>query len=78
LRYNATPSLVLSMGVSYDNNHAWLIRPGISLATVGHSDSFVIEWRDQILEPALVKRLGMRRDDPDDWRLRGANPALSE
>lgn len=30
MRYKATPSLVLSMGVSYDNNHALLVRPGIS------------------------------------------------
>jgi len=30
VRYRATPALVFALGVSYDNNHAWLIRPGIT------------------------------------------------
>jgi hypothetical protein len=29
-RYHPSPSMFFSMGVSYDNNHAWLIRPGVT------------------------------------------------
>lgn len=36
LRFKATPALVVSIGLSYDNNHAWLIRPGISWRFGGH------------------------------------------
>ena len=30
MRYYIRPALFLSIGVSYDNNHAWLVRPGVT------------------------------------------------
>ena len=30
MRYHVTPSLFFALGVSYDKNHALLIRPGIT------------------------------------------------
>jgi hypothetical protein len=30
VRYHATPTLFFSLGVSYDNNHALLVRPGVT------------------------------------------------
>ena len=30
LRYHVTPALFLAVGVTYDNNHAILVRPGIT------------------------------------------------
>jgi hypothetical protein len=29
MRYHATKSLILCMGVTYDNNNAFLVRPGL-------------------------------------------------
>lgn len=35
-RYHVRPSIFVSLGVSYDNNHALLIRPGITWRFGGH------------------------------------------
>jgi hypothetical protein len=36
LRYHVSPAVFVSLGVSYDNNHALLIRPGITWRFGGH------------------------------------------
>ena len=35
-RYHTSPALFFSVGVSYDNNHALLIRPGITYRFATH------------------------------------------